>query len=66
MAQIVWAMPSGQIAITTLVEATDAQAEAKKLLKGKMLPKGWVATQFRDDDSHVKVDYPMLFAGMRK
>lgn len=56
MTQIIWKLPDGGIAITALVEATDAEAEAAKLLESCLVGAGWTVDHIRDDDHHYAVE----------
>lgn len=64
MTQIIWKLPSGSIAITTLVDATDAQEEAAKLLETGLIAADWAVDHVRDDDNHYEVDDVQFFGAL--
>lgn len=64
MAQIIWKLPSGGIAITTLVDATDAKAEAAKLLENGLVAADWTVDHVRDDEHHFVVEDVAFFEAL--
>lgn len=61
MTQIIWKLPAGGIAITTLVDAANAEAEAAKLLETGLIDAGWQVDHVRDDDHHFEITDPAFF-----
>lgn len=55
MTQIIWKKPDDSRAVTTLVEATDAYAEAAKLQQAELVPADWSIERVLGDDEHVDV-----------
>lgn len=64
MTQIIWKQPDGQIAITTLHEATDADAEAIRLVENGLVPSEWTIDHVRDDDRHYTIDDMRFFSAL--
>lgn len=64
MTQIIWINGAGEIGITTLVEAQDAQAEAAKLLADGAIPAGFAVDHVRPTAGHYTLTEPEFFAAL--
>ena len=64
MAQIIWKLPNGEIAITTLVEAADHAEEAGRLLEAGLIPAEWSIDHVRGDDDHFEIADPDFFPAL--
>ena len=64
MTQIIWKLPDGEIAITTLVEASDPEKEAKRLVEAGLIAGDWQTDHIRDSDNHFEIADPDFFAAL--
>lgn len=64
MTQIIWAKPDGQIAITTLHEATDPHDEAQRLIETGLVPNDWAVNHILADGDHHVIENPMFFPAL--
>ncbi|WP_298165141.1 hypothetical protein [Novosphingobium sp.] len=64
MTQIIWKLSSGGIAITQLVDATDAESEAAKLLEAGLVAADWTVDHIRNDENHYIVDDALFFGAL--